>query len=359
MKTTGCRQRHQSVAYLLSALLALGVLQVAAAHEAGDAHQHGDHAAEIIASAKAFVEALRPESREKATFEFATDERLNWHFIPRDRLGLPLGEMNIEERRAAHDVLRSFLSAQGYLKATSVMSLEAILREIEGPNGRMVRDQERYYFSVFGTPSAEEPWGLRVEGHHLSLNFSSVHGMIVSSAPMMFGANPAEVRSGPRAGLRVLAEEEDLARELVKSLSEAHRKTAIIEATAPRDVITVPGYEIDMLKPAGLAASEMSAEQAQLLHQLIALFANNLRGELAQQELSQLTDEKFGQVRFAWAGGLERGEGHYYRVHGPFFIIEYDNTQNDANHIHAVWHSLNDDFGLDTLRKHYEAHQHE
>jgi hypothetical protein len=176
---------------------------------------------------------------------------------------------------------------------------------------------------------------------------------------MFYGANPAEVRSGPRAGLRTLAQEEDLARELVKSLSEENRKAAIIEAEAPRDIITAPGYAIDMLKPVGLAASELTDDQARKLRQLIVLYATNLRAELAHQELSQLTGENFGQVRFAWAGGLERGEGHYYRIHGPFFIIEYDNTQNDANHIHAVWHSLTNDFGLDTLKKHYEEHQHE
>jgi hypothetical protein len=359
MKTFSRSRWHRFVSFLLTAAMSLGMLQAAAAHEGDDAHHHGEYAEAIIASAKAFLDALRPELREKASFEFATDERLNWHFIPRERLGLTLKEMNVEERRAAHDLLRSFLSDQGYLKATSVMSLEAILRELEGPGAEERRDQEKYHFSVFGTPSAEGPWGFRVEGHHLSLNFSSLHGLIVSSAPMMFGANPAEVRSGPRAGLRVLAQEEDLARALVKSLSDEQRKTAVIEATAPRDVITVPGYAINLLQPQGLAASEMTPEQSHMLHRLIGLFANNLRGELAHYELSQLNEENLGQVRFAWAGSLERGEGHYYRIHGPFFVIEYDNTQNDANHIHAVWHSLANDFGLDALKKHYEEHKHE
>lgn len=352
---------YQPMQCLLGAVIAFGLCHGARAQGDADAHQHGAQLEDVISSGKQFVETLRPDLRQKAAFEFETDERFNWHFIPRERQGVMLKEMNLQERRAAHDLLRSVLSSQGYLKATAVMSLEAILRELEGPGAEERRDPEKYWFSVFGSPGSEQPWGFRVEGHHLSLNFSSVDGLIISAAPMFYGANPAEVRSGPRAGLRVLGDEEELARDLVKSLSDEQRGQAVIAEEAYDDIIMAPGEEhaMDWDDPKGLAAREMTDAQSRKLYELITLYATNLRGELAEQELAGLNDDNFGEIRFAWAGGLDRGMGHYYRIQAPTFIIEYDNTQNNANHIHTVWHSRSNNFGLDTLRKHYEDHKHE
>jgi hypothetical protein len=175
---------------------------------------------------------------------------------------------------------------------------------------------------------------------------------------MFLGANPAEVPSGPRAGLRTLAAEEDLARALMAALPDAERKKAVIAAEAPRDIITGPGQKIDLGEPAGLAAADMSIAARRLLWELITEYARNLQPEVAAKELAEIRGAGLRQIHFAWSGSTGRGEGHYYRIHGPTFIIEYDNTQNNANHIHTVWHSLNNDFGLDTLRRHYQGSSH-
>lgn len=328
----------------------------AAAHE-GHEHAVDDKMAQ---AAQKFLNSLDDDLRKKASFEYNSDERENWHFIPKDRPGVSLKEMSLEQRQAAHDLLQVALSSQGYLKATAVMSLEQVLHELEkdSPTRKHDRDQERYWFSIFGTPGGEEPWGWRVEGHHLSLNFSSDNETVITFTPSFIGANPAEVRTGPRAGLRVLAAEEDLARDLMATLRDEQRKETVIAVEAPRDVITGPGQSIDIGKPTGLSAGEMNEAQQKLLWSLILEYTGTYRPEITQNELEKMKATS-DATHFAWAGSLERGEGHYYRIHGPTFIIEYDNTQNDANHIHTVWHSLDNDFGLDTLRKHYEKTSHQ
>jgi hypothetical protein len=314
----------------------------------------------MVVAANHFLETLDPQLRAKASFPFDSDERFNWHFIPRERFGVSLKEMNLQQRRAAHTLMRTALSTKGYLKATAIMSLEPILRALEHdrPDVEQVRDEEKYWFSIFGEPSADKPWGWRVEGHHLSLNFSSVDRSLVASLPAFFGANPAEVKSGPRAGLRVLAAEEDLARVIMASLTDAQKQQAVILVEAPRDIITAPGHQIDIGRPAGLPVTAMTDEQKSLLRQLVQEYAHNLRRDLASAELESIKHAGIDKIHFAWAGSLARGEGHYYRIHGPTFIIEYDNTQNDANHIHTVWHSMTNDFGHDLLRKHYEQNPH-
>ncbi len=319
------------------------------------------HVTDMVAKAQALLEVLSEELREQATFPFDSDERLNWHFIPKERLGVRIKDMDLSQRRAAYALLQSGLSSQGYLKATTIMGLEQILRELEKdrPGTEERRDPEKYWIAIFGTPAVDHPWGWRIEGHHLSLNFSSAAGKIIASTPLFLGANPAEVRTGPRQGQRALAAEEDLARQLMASFNQQFRRQAMLAAEAPDDVYTAPGEPIDLGQPAGVAFSEMKPRQQKLLVQLMTQVANTLRGELAAAELKQIRDAGHDNIHFAWAGSLERGEGHYYRVHGPTFIIEYDNTQNDANHIHVVWHSLTDDFGLDFLHQHYQDGSHQ
>lgn len=328
------------------------------AHEPAPRIPAGEVNADMVAKATVWLETLDAKQREAASFAFDSDERLNWHFIPRERLGLPIKQMSLAQRRAAYALLQSGLSHEGYLKATTIMSLEGILRELEKdrPGNEERRDPEKYWLSVFGTPSTTEPWGWRFEGHHLSLNFSSVAGLTVATTPLFLGANPAEVRTGPHAGQRVLAAEEDLARALMVSLADAERKIALLAAEAPEEVFTVPGKPIDLGQPAGLAFAAMPPPQQRQLEQLITKVVRTLRGELAEKALGDIRHAGLDRVHFAWAGSLKRGEGHYYRITGPTFIIEYDNTQNDANHVHVVWHSLEGNFGLDALRRHYEKH---
>jgi hypothetical protein len=238
------------------------------------------------------------------------------------------------------------------------MSLEPVLKELEAPRGTMVRDWELYYFSVFGKPEAVGTWGWRVEGHHLSANFTIIKGELFSGTPSFMGTNPAEVRQGPRKGLRVLAEDEDLGRALVKTLNEDQRKTVIFDSTAPKEIITSNKPKVMPLETAGLPGSKMTKEQAAQLMDLVKAYVNRLRGDLAENDLKKIEKAGWQKVYFAWAGGTEKGDPHYYRVQGPTFLIEYDNTQNDANHIHAVWRDFDNDFGEDLLRKHYQETPH-
>jgi hypothetical protein len=314
-------------------------------------HAHGPSEA-MMEAAKNFLAALPEEKRAKATFEFKDDERLNWHFIPRARKGLSIKEMAGEQRALAHALLSSGLSHQGYFKATTIMSLEQILREMEQGRGP-ARDPEQYFFSIFGTPESHGTWAWRVEGHHLALNFT-VSGHDVSAAPNFMGTNPGEVREGPRKGLRVLAAEEDIARELVKSLNDQQKKTAIYTNAAPSDIITAADRKARLLDPRGISLKELNNDQKEMLLDLIREYVFRTHSDVAENQFTAIRSADAGQIHFAWAGSTERKQGHYYRVQGPGFLIEYDNTQNNANHVHAVWRDLKNDFGEDILRKHYE-----
>ncbi|HTG42975.1 MAG TPA: DUF3500 domain-containing protein [Verrucomicrobiae bacterium] len=318
------------------------------------AHGVGDEMAE---AARNFLATLSDEQKGKALFELKNDERLNWHFIPKERKGLPIKEMSSEQRVLANALLSSGLSHRGFFKASTIMSLEQILRDMEKGKGP-VRDPERYFFSIFGQPQSHGTWGWRVEGHHLSLNFT-LSGDDISVTPSFMGTNPGEVREGPRQGLRVLGVEEDLARTLVKSLDGEQKKVAIYTNRAPSEIITAADRKAHLLDPKGISLAKMNDAQKQMLLEVIKEYVNRARPEVADKEFNEIRGGSLDQIYFAWAGSTERGQGHYYRVQGPTFLLEYDNTQNNANHVHAVWRDLKDDFGEDILRKHYDESHHE
>lgn len=313
--------------------------------------------AEMAKAAADFLAGLSPAQREQATFTLEDPERFNWHFVPRVRKGLPLKAMDPEQRKLAQGLLASGLSQRGYVSSLAIMSLEHILHEMQQGRGP-VRDAKLYYFTIFGQPGAKATWGWRVEGHHLSLNFTLVEGTAVAAAPLFVGSNPAIVQQGPRKGERVQAQEEELGRAMVKSLTESQRATAIIAAQAPHDIITGNDRRVKLATRSGIRLDELTEVQKQLLLELIGLYAHRLRAELAEAELQRIEKAGVAGIHFAWAGGLEPGQGHYYRIHGPTFLIEYDNTQNNANHIHTVWRDLERDFGEDLLRRHYDRHRH-
>lgn len=312
-------------------------------------------ATEMASAALNFWNALTPDLQAKCTFPFDTDERFNWHFIPRQRKGITWNDMTPAQQALAHAFLASGLSNRGYQQAETIMSLDQILKEMEQGRGPL-RDPNNYAFSVFGTPGPHATWGWRFEGHHLSLNFTIVNGRAVAG-PVFFGSNPATVLQGPRKGLRVLAVEEDLGRELVKSLTPDQLKTALIDVKAPVEIITGNSRKADPGPPVGLKAADMSDAQKKLLMTLVENYAYRLRPELGDQDLAKIAAAGFENIHFAWAGGLEPGQPHYYRLHGPSFLVEFDNTQNNANHIHTVWRDSANDFGEDLLREHYDQHK--
>jgi hypothetical protein len=307
----------------------------------------------MAGAAHNFLAALSPDQKAKATFAMANEERFNWHFVPRERKGLPLKEMDGAQRALAHALLNAGLSQRGYLKASTVMSLEEVLRILEKDStGR--RDPDKYYFSVFGEPSETATWGWRVEGHHLALNFTVVKGQAIATAPCFFGANPAEVKDGPRKGLRTLAREEDVARELLLSLDAKQKSVAVIDQTAPKDILSYNKRKVEAGAPKGIAAAKLGKKQQDLLMALIEEYAANMPDDLAAVRMDAARKAGLDKIHFAWAGGPDRGQGHYYAVQGPTFLIEYDNTQNNANHIHSVWRDFNGDFGDDLLAGHYQ-----
>lgn len=320
--------------------------------------------AEMTVSADRFLDALDEGQRKKAVYEMTDEQRQNWHFVPDKfikpdgvRYGLPIEQMSPEQRVLAYSLVNAALSHNGYLTAMTIMSLEQVLHELEQKNP--IRKPELYYVTIFGKPGDEQAWGWRVEGHHLSVNVTIVDGKLISVTPSFFGANPAVVKEGPRKGLWTLREEEQLARNLVKSLSDEQREAAILSYEAPADIITKEDRKVDkgvFLPPKGIAFKNLDNEQQAALLRLVKVFAEKYRPEIIKQvdDRSNLFD--LNDAYFAWAGGREQGQGHYYRVQTPKFLFEYDNTQNNANHVHAVWRDFDGDFGADLLRKHYDDH---
>ena len=319
---------------------------------------HADIAGRMAEAATNFLAALDASSRVKAVIDFGDSaERENWHYIPRDRAGLALKEMDDKLRELTYSLVATGVSAQGYDKVKTIIGLEPILAEVEGVGRRFPRDPELYYLSVFGDPGDDAPWGWRFEGHHISLNYTLVDRRMVGPTPLFFGSNPAEVRHGECEGLRALKEEEDLGRQLLHELDGAQKAVAVVSIEAPGDILTTNvSYVRDEVEPEGLSSTEMTAAQREILNALVEVYVWRMPEALAEAEWKRLRGD-LASARFAWAGSAERGDPHYYRVQGTSFLAEYDNVQNDANHIHAVWRDLSNDFGEDILRKHYrEGH---
>jgi hypothetical protein len=361
MRATKRRAFLRSSATLLGGTLLVGKQGRAFDGQPGDAPdgiQHdvhpGVHANGVMAeTATRLLASLGPEQLAKARIEFDADERRNWHYVPLERKGLPLREMTSYQRHLATALLAAGLSQGGFIKAVTIMSLEDVLKLIENDSGER-RNPEKYYFSIFGAPSATGTWGYRVEGHHISQNYTVVNGE-VTGGPSFFGSNPAEVRIGPRKGLRTLAAEDDLGFALIDSLDEPLRKVAIVDPAAYADILTSDKRAAALNgQPSGLPAANMTAGQFDALRALVEVYARNLPDDMARRRMEQL-DNAARNLHFAWTGGTKPGDPHYYRVQAPLFLIELDNTQDKANHIHSVWRDLARDFGGDPLRAHYAA----
>lgn len=311
----------------------------------------------LAARAQEFLRGLAPAQRELAAAPLASPARTEWGFVPRRYPGVGFGDLDEGQMQRARALLAAALSAQGLGKVEAIVALEEVLRELESTPERPAahRDPARYWLQVFGTPRPEGGWAFRLQGHHVSLHFAVVDDRLVAATPMFLGANPHEIRRGPRRGERVLAREEDLARGLLALLGDRQLDAAVIAATAPRDVFLGPDRAAGWLgAPRGIAHRDLDALQQGMLWRLIEEYVHNRRGPAAARELARIDAAGRDAIHFAWAGSTRRGQGHYYRIHGPTFVIEYDNTQDDANHVHTVYRDLEHDFGVDLLREHYE-----
>ena len=318
------------------------------------AYERTNTSATMSEAAKAYLAALTPEQRQRAVIPFASEERQNWHFIPLDnRKGLALREMTPAQKHLADALLSAGLSQQGIIKAHTIMRLEDILKENEKGKGPE-RDPEKYFVSIFGEPFEQGTWGYRFEGHHVAMNFTVVNGRIASS-PNFFGANPAEVKTGPRAGLRALKSEEDIAREFMQSLTPEQRSIAIVDKRAYPEILTSDSRKAALNgQPNGIPFSKLTTKQKDILTRLVTEYASNFPEVIAQARLEQFKKTQ-NSLFFAWSGGIEKPDPHYYRLQTSAFMIEYDKTQDNANHIHSVWRDFDGDFGLDLLAQHYQT----
>ena len=303
----------------------------------------------MVTATKAFLETLNEEQTAKASFEYNGEERLNWHFIPRERKGLPLRDLEGESLTKAKALIESGLSELGYTQALNVMSLEEVLYLLEGGNReerRERRDPQKYYLSIFGTPSNEGLWGWRVEGHHLSLNYSIEDGKVVATTPEFFGANPGTIESGVGRTLRVLGPEEDLARLVFKSLNDEQRSVVWIDKTPPREIRNAGEAQPSQDKPVGLPAAKMSGDQRKLLAALLTEYLQNMPADVEAKRRAKMNAAGIDEIHFAWWGSPKISEAHYYRVQGPTFLIEYNNVQNNANHVHSIWRDMSGDLNV-------------
>jgi hypothetical protein len=309
-------------------------------------------------AANAFLKSLPADLRAAASVSIGSPERLAWHFVPKERVGVSLLKLDDPQSELLGPLLATALSPEGLLAARGVMKHENILRRVEteaGVANASRRDPGLYYTTIFGKPSAAAPWAWRFEGHHLSINVTQLPGAAPIVAPVFVGANPARVLTGPNAGFRLLAAEEDLGRELIKLLPAERRKAALIQEEAFGDIVTRNDPKVQPLALAGLAAGAMTADEKRALRRLLDLYLGRLTADSANEARVRLERAGFDQLHFAWAGGIESGQPHYYRIHGPTLLIEYDDTQNDANHIHTVYRDLERDLGGDVLRAHYRG----
>jgi len=308
----------------------------------------------MVEAARLFLDSLTPNQMQKIQFDYNDPERLNWHFIPRVRKGLPIREMEGDALRRAHGLLQSGLSEAGYAQTLDVMGLEEVLYLLEPGDRekrRENRDPRKYYFSIFGTPAATGTWGWRLEGHHVSLNFTVTDGNVVASTPEFFGANPGLIDAGPGRSIRVLGTEEDLGRQILKLCTPEQLQVVWIDKAAPDDLRGGGVAQPETTPAVGLAASAMSPDQQKLLAELMNEYLKNMPADVSESRRAEVNAAGIQNIRFAWWGDQERNQRHYYRVQGPTFVIEYNNTQNQANHVHSMWRQLAGDFNVPVAKK--------
>lgn len=312
--------------------------------------------AQMQVFADAFLKTLDDDQKKLAVMDYGSADRVAWHFIPKEtRKGLAIRDMNVAQRTAALRLLRAALSEAGYDKAANIMLLESVIRQLEGKDRKWERDPQKYFVTIFGTPGESEPWGLSWEGHHLSLNFSIRDGKVADSTPQFWGANPGTIMdevSGPlKKGFRVLRAEEELGFNLIQALTGEQREKAVIAEEAPKEHRFAGDAQVKLDEPEGIAMKDLSKENQDVLKELVHTYTDAVPEKLAKQRRDLIEENGWDNIHFAWAGATDPGIGHYYRIRGNGFLIEFVNTQadaagNPANHIHCVWRDVTGDFDL-------------
>ncbi|HEY6974907.1 MAG TPA: DUF3500 domain-containing protein [Chitinophagaceae bacterium] len=311
-------------------------------------------------AANKFISGLSAAQRTKALYDFGSDERYNWHFIPlKDRKGILISELSEKQKDDAFALLKLYLSDEAFKHTQDIIQLEYVLQDLENrQKGDWFRDPGNYSFIFFGEPSEKTAWGWRFEGHHISFNFSTMNNKIVAGTPGFLGANPAIVLSGPQKGKQILKNEMELGFDLIQSLTREQLSKAVISSEVPGDIITSNSRKAMIEKPQGIMYGELNKEEQKILLQLLSVYINRFTRHFADDMMHEIESAGLNNLRFAWIGEPQRvmGKPYYYRIQGPTLIIELDNTQNNANHVHTVVRDLKHDFGGDELLKHYQAY---
>ena len=339
---------------------------------------------EMAQVALAFLATLSPEQRQQAVFAPDDPEQFVWFYTPHERKGLPLKHMNPDQRKAALALLKTGLSSQGYDKAATIMDMENVLRVVENrPPNDTYRDPDNFYFTIFGSPDSEKPWSWRLNGHHMLVQFMvqsgpSGQGKVVAQTPTFFGINPGLLRNDPgmadtrmadprlaklpQYGKHLFKQEEEKAFALLKTITPEQVKQVVLAPVAYPEILSTNVRTVSMEKVEGLRLADMTPAQRTLFLELLQTYLTNYHVTLANQQMDKLKKDGLDNLRFAWAGDLTTqlgaGKGWYYRIHGPTILIEYDNSQNNANHVHTVVRDLTNDFGEDILREHYRTSNH-
>ena len=317
-------------------------------------------AQDLSGRAKAFLDALTPELREAASFSLEDEERFNWFFVPIVRKGPTFNDFNEAQKEAALALLRASLSQEGFEKTQEIMELEKVLKVIENDdhtlsNGHPWRDPLNYHFCIFGNPAPDSPWGWRFEGHHISLNYTSAGGVLVSSTPTFLGTNPGVVNIEMQKGKEVLKDESALGFDLVHSLNKEQLNLAKFSDKSPYEIITGTERRVSGVERKGIPYSQLNTSQQAILRDLLEVYIGRYVFEFSETFRKKIYDAGLENLYFAWAGVTDKSDGHYYRIHGPMLLIEFDNTQNNANHVHTVVRDLTNDFAEDLLKAHYAA----
>tara|TARA_R110002167_G_scaffold51470_10_gene148925 strand:+ start:2274 stop:3290 length:1017 start_codon:yes stop_codon:yes gene_type:complete len=315
-------------------------------------------AQDLSEKANAFLTLLTPELHDAALFSLEDAERFNMNYIPIDRKGPTFHDFNEAQKQAALNLLKASISKQAFDKAMEIRDLEKVLKIIENndatmSDGRPRRDPLNYHFCIFGKPSSTEDWGWRFEGHHISMSFTSSNGQLASATPFFLGTNPGIVKIDEQRGKQVLRAESELGLSLVNSLSPEQLKMAKFSDTAPADIITTNIRKVEGVEKKGIPFNKFDKAQKETFMALLEVYIGNYIFEFSETFRDKINDAGLENLTFAWAGGMKEGTGTYYRIHGPMLLIEFDNTQNDANHVHVVIRDLANDYAEDLLQKHY------
>lgn len=305
-----------------------------------------------------FIRSMTDAQKEQIVYEFNADDRDDWHFLPwssYERQGLPLKELTANQKKLVHKLLQSSLSETGYKQTTEIIGLENVLAAISGDS--VYRDPQKYYVSIYGNPANEDTWMWTFEGHHVSLHFTTVADM-VSYSPRFFGSNPGRIMDGEHKGFSPLVNEEDLGLALVNMLSDNQKKIAIFNDKAYNDIQSWNNSVAEKLPSEGILVSDLNANQKKQVMRIIHEYVSTIPTDQAKEKMDAIRNEELDDMRFAWAGATVLGKAHYYRIQAKSFMIEFDNSQDNANHIHSVWRDFDGDFGRDLLKEHYKNSTH-